>query len=68
MAENRLDRELDTKEKKVRKPAWKRPELLPDPTPQDGYTFHWVRVVQSSPESRPNVRISDIVVEKLIHS
>jgi hypothetical protein len=44
MAENRLDRELDTTEKKTRKQAWTRPELLPNPIPQEGYTFHWVRV------------------------
>ena len=55
MAENRLDRELDTKEKKVHKPAWKRPELLPDPTPQDGYTFHWVRVATNGQADPTNV-------------
>ena len=55
MAENRLPRELDTKEKKARKPAWKRPELLPDPTPQDGYTFHWVRVATNGQADPTNV-------------
>ena len=44
MAENRLDREHSTREKSVRKRAWRRPETLPSPTPQDGYEFHWVRV------------------------
>ena len=44
MANNRLPQELETREKSIRKPAWKRPELLPEPTPQDGYTFHGVRV------------------------
>ena len=44
MANNRLPQELETREKSIRKPDWKRPELLPEPTPQDGYTFHWVRV------------------------
>lgn len=44
MANNRLDRELDTRERTVRKPAWKRPEVLPSPTPEEGYTYHWVRV------------------------
>ena len=55
MAENRLDRELDTKEKKTRKQAWKRPELLPDPTPQKGYTFHWVRVSTNGQPDPTNV-------------
>jgi len=44
MAENRIDRELETREKTVRKKAWQRPETLPSPNPQDGYDFHWVRV------------------------
>ena len=55
MAENRLDRELDTKEKKAHIPAWKRPELLPDPTPQEGYTFHWVRVATNGQPDPTNV-------------
>ena len=44
MAENRADRELGTREKTARKRAWVRPELLPTPKPQEGYTYHWVRI------------------------
>ena len=55
MAENRINRDLDTKEKKTRKQAWKRPELLPDPTPQKGYTFHWVRVSTNGQTDPTNV-------------
>jgi hypothetical protein len=44
MAENRLNRELETREKTARKKSWRRPETLPTPTPEDGYAFHWVRV------------------------
>jgi hypothetical protein len=44
MAENRLNRELNTREMSARKRAWTRPQLLPDPTPQEGYTYHWVRI------------------------
>lgn len=44
MAENRLNRELQTREKTARKRAWTRPETLPSPNPQDGYNFHWVRI------------------------
>ncbi len=44
MAENRLDREQETREKKTRKRAWTKPEVLPSPTPQEGFAFHWVRV------------------------
>ena len=44
MAENRIDRELEKREKTVRKKAWTRPETLPSPNPEAGYDFHWVRV------------------------
>jgi hypothetical protein len=44
MAENRLNRELGTREKTARKRAWTRPETLPSPLPQDGWNFYWVRV------------------------
>jgi hypothetical protein len=55
MAENRLDRELGTTEKNIRKPAWTRPELLPSPIPQDGYKFHWVRVATNGQPDPTNV-------------
>ena len=44
MAENRLDRELDAHSKTARRKSWERPEVLPSPTPEAGYDFHWVRV------------------------
>jgi len=44
MVDNRLDRDLGKREHTPQKQAWRRPELLPSPTPQAGYTFHWVRV------------------------
>jgi len=44
MPNNRVDRELGTRERATRKPAWKRPEVLYTPPPEDGYTHHWVRV------------------------
>lgn len=44
MAENRLNRELETREKTARKRTWVRPDLLPNPNPEDGYDFHWVRI------------------------
>lgn len=51
MAENRLDRELNTREKTTRKKSWTKPELLPSPKPQDGYAFHYVRVsTQGQPD------------------
>jgi len=44
MAENRLDRGAETREKDTRKKSWARPELLPSPEPEEGYKYHWVRV------------------------
>ena len=44
MADNRINREQTTREKTTRKRAWQRPEVLPSPTPEPGYEFHWVRV------------------------
>lgn len=55
MAENRIAREAETREKTARKPAWRRPETLPMPTPQDGYEFHWVRVSLMGEVDAPNV-------------
>ena len=43
MAEYRLNRDLETREKTKRKSAWTRPEGLPSPTPEPGYTFRWIR-------------------------
>jgi hypothetical protein len=44
MAENRLPRENETREKVVRKKAWNRPEVLPTPNPEPGYAYRWVRI------------------------
>jgi hypothetical protein len=55
MAENRLDRELNTREKTTRKKSWTKPELLPSPKPQDGYAFHWVRVSMQGQSDPTNV-------------
>jgi len=44
MAENRTNRELETRERTTRKRAWVRPDVLPNPTPEPGYEFRWVRV------------------------
>lgn len=43
MAENRLARELDNREVTTRKKAWAPPQLLPDPKPQPGWVYRWIR-------------------------
>ena len=42
--ENRINRELDTRVKDERPRTWAPPTLLPDPEPEAGYRFRWVRV------------------------
>ena len=44
MAENRLNRDQEQREATTRKRSWVRPEVLPSPNPEPGYTYHWVRV------------------------
>ena len=44
MAENRINREQDTRVKAERPKQWMPPQLLPDPTPEPGYGFRWIRV------------------------
>src|SRR6056300_961019 len=55
MAENRLDRDLGSRETESRKKAWQRPELLPSPTPEAGYDYHWVRVSTQGQVDATNV-------------
>lgn len=55
MTENRLDRELDTRAKHTRKKAWAPPSLLPDPKPQDGWAYRWVRVATQGQDDPSNV-------------
>jgi len=43
MAENRIGRELDNRETAARRKAWTPPQVLPSPTPQDGWVFRWIR-------------------------
>jgi hypothetical protein len=40
----RANRELETREQTKRPARWMPPQLLPDPTPEPGYTFRWIRL------------------------
>ncbi len=55
MAQTRQTRDLDTREKNVRKRAWQRPETLPSPVPQDGYDYRWIRVSTQGTVDATNV-------------
>ena len=43
MAENRLTREVENRESAQRKMAWTPPQTLPEPEPQEGWVFRWIR-------------------------
>jgi hypothetical protein len=43
MAENRLSREIESRESAQRKKAWTPPQLLPMPNPRDGWVHRWIR-------------------------
>ena len=55
MAENRIDRELTTRDKTSRKKGWQRPEVLPSPNPEDGYVYRWIRTSMQGQVDAPNV-------------
>lgn len=39
----RMPRSLETRASDERSRAWKEPSLLPDPEPEDGWVFKWIR-------------------------
>ena len=43
MVENRLARELENRESAQRKQVWTPPQTLPEPEPEAGWTFRWIR-------------------------
>ena len=43
MAE-RIPREFDSRAKTERPKAWMPPQTLPDPNPEPGYAFRWIRI------------------------
>ena len=53
---NRLARELDTREKSQRpQKRWTPPQLLPEPNPEPGYEFHWVRIASQGKDDPTNI-------------
>jgi len=43
MAENRLQREVESRDAAQRKMSWAPPQTLPEPEPQEGWVFRWIR-------------------------
>ena len=44
MAENRIPRDLETRQQEERPKQWQAPELLPEPDKQPGFAYRWIRV------------------------
>lgn len=44
MADNRIPRDLQTREQSARPKAWRPPDLLPEPVREAGYAYRWIRV------------------------
>ncbi len=49
-----LSRELDTREQAERPKQWMPPKLLPDPTPEPGYAFRWIRIAIQGKDDATN--------------
>ena len=44
MEKSRSNRDLETREIAERPKHWMPPQLLPDPVPQAGYAYRWIRI------------------------
>ena len=55
MAENRVTRETESRDKVERPKKWMPPELLPNPNPEPGYGFRWIRVSTLGTDDPMNV-------------
>jgi hypothetical protein len=55
MAENRLARELESRETTQRKQSWAPPSLLPDPAPSKDWKFRWIRTSITGQADHMNV-------------
>jgi len=51
---NRAPRELETREKAERPKQWMPPKLLPDPKPEEGYAFRWIRIASQGKDDATN--------------
>jgi hypothetical protein len=55
MAENRLKRELDTRETAERTKQWRPAELLPEPDKEAGFKYRWIRVSMNGQSDARNL-------------
>ena len=55
MAENRVQRELATRETAERPKQWRPAELLPEPDKQAGFKYRWIRVSMNGQSDQRNL-------------
>ena len=53
--EERKSRDLETRNETTRNETWTPPPLLPDPTPQQGWAFRWIRTSMVGKADNTNV-------------
>jgi hypothetical protein len=51
----RPSRDLETREQVERPKQWMPPQLLPEPTPEPGYAFRWIRISTLNKNDPTNV-------------
>jgi hypothetical protein len=55
MAENRLARSVETRDSSMRLESWRRPEALPEPDKQPGFSYRWIRVTYLNRADTKNI-------------
>ena len=55
MSDNRKPRDIESREEEARPASFRPPSLLPDPLPQPGWVFRWVRTSMVGQSDATNV-------------
>jgi len=55
VTENRKPRELEERLMVERPKQWMPPQLLPDPNPEAGYAFRWIRIASLGKDDATNI-------------
>jgi hypothetical protein len=53
--DDRAPRELETRETEFRPTSWAPPSILPDPKPEPGYVYRWIRTSMMNAADNTNV-------------
>jgi len=53
--DNRAPRASKSRDAELRPKKWMPPQLLPDPTPEPGYAFRWIRVSMMGKDDPTNI-------------